>query len=105
MSRILNPRVLGTVAAVLAVLILSRILFPVPLPGIQLPAEPIHLFGDVVVPNTGIALVITDIILLVLAYFATRNMTLVPSGLQNVVEFTIEAFYNLAEDFLPGNPE
>jgi F-type H+-transporting ATPase subunit a len=87
---------------VLAVLILGRILAPVPLPVIQLPAEPIH-FGPFTLPNTFIATLLADVVLLALAFAATRRMSLVPSGIQNVMEWIIEGFLNLAEDITGHN--
>jgi F-type H+-transporting ATPase subunit a len=40
--------------------------------------------------------ILIDIILVALAFFGLRNMKLVPTGLQNVIEVIIEAFYNFA---------
>lgn len=103
MSRIFSPRVLLTIVVVLGVIIGSRILLPAPLPGIQLPAEPIHITDNFTIPNTFIATILTDITILVLALLATRNMQLVPSGLQNLIESAIEFVYNLAQDLAGHN--
>lgn len=103
MSRLLNPTVLIALLVVIGIPILSAILVPVPLPGIQLPAEPIHITDWLTLPNTFIATLLSDLTLLVLAFFATRRMNLVPSGLQNLVEMTIESFYNLTEDIAGAN--
>jgi F-type H+-transporting ATPase subunit a len=46
--------------------------------------------------NGLITTVIVDLLLLLTAIFATRNMQLIPRGFQNVVEAVIEAFYNFA---------
>lgn len=102
MSRLLNPKVLVAVALILAALLGGRMLAPVPLPGIQLPAEPIHI-GPITVPNTLIATLLSDLTILLIAFLATRKLSLVPSGWQNVMEWAIEAFYNLAEDIGGAN--
>jgi len=72
------------------------------LPEISLAAEEIPLpfeiplFGHSV-PNTLPATWLSMLVLIVVAFFATRKMELVPSGLQNVVEAIVEAFYNFVE--------
>lgn len=103
MSRILNPKVLGTILILLLILLGSRILMPVPLPGIQLPAEIPLRIGGIPLPNTFIATLLADAVLLLLALAATRKMALVPRGLQNVMEWLIEAWYNLSEDIAGPN--
>lgn len=102
MSRLLSPRVLGAVALVILALVVGRVLVPVPLPGIQLPAEPIHI-GPFSIPNTLIATILADITVLAFVFAATRNLSLVPSGLQNLMEWLIEAWYNLCEDIAGEN--
>ncbi len=97
MSRILNPKVIIAVVLVVAVVIIGRIVAPVPLPGIQMPAEMIPVLGFRV-PNTLLHTFLADITLLLLAFLATRNMKEVPEGLQNFVEWVIEGFYGLTED-------
>lgn len=72
------------------------------LPEISLAAEEIPLpfelplFGHSV-PNTLPATWLTMLVLIVVAFFATRNMKLVPSGLQNAVEAIVEMFYGFIE--------
>ncbi|MDQ4079082.1 MAG: F0F1 ATP synthase subunit A [Chloroflexota bacterium] len=97
MNRLLTPKVLGAVAVVLIAMIASVFIAPVPLPGIQLPAEPVAL-GPITLPNTFIHTLVADIIVLGIAIAATRNMSLVPGGLQNLAEWMVEGFYNLTED-------
>lgn len=93
-----NPKVLGAVLVVIIAMIASSMLAPIPLPGIQLPAELINLFGIITIPNTILATLLSDITLIVIALAATRNMQLVPSGMQNVMEWVVEGFYGLTED-------
>ena len=100
MRRLLSGRNLATIAIVLVIIIGGRILFPVPLPTIQLPAEKIPgltIFGFPIT-NTLLATLLADATILILVYFATRKMEMVPRGLQNVVEWVIEWFMNLAKD-------
>lgn len=82
-------------------MILSRLWLPVPLPTIQMAPELVPIAGFHV-PNTFIATVLSDITLILVAFLATRNMELVPGGIQNFVEWVVEAFYNLTED-VAGN--
>ncbi|MGH2544261.1 MAG: F0F1 ATP synthase subunit A [Ardenticatenaceae bacterium] len=102
MSRLRNPKVWGTVAIIVIALILGNIIAPVPLPGIQLPAEAVAL-GPFSLPNTFIHTILADIIILGFVLAATRNMSLVPSGVQNLVEWMVEGFYNLTEDVAGDN--
>ncbi|MCC7352650.1 MAG: F0F1 ATP synthase subunit A [Anaerolineae bacterium] len=100
MRRLLSGRNLAILAILLVITIGGRILFPIPLPTIQLPAEKIpglSIFGFPIT-NTLIATLLADVTILVLVYFATRKMEMVPRGLQNVVEWVIEWFMNLAKD-------
>jgi F-type H+-transporting ATPase subunit a len=72
------------------------------LPEISLAAEEIPLpfevplFGHSV-PNTLPATWLSMLVLILVAYFATRKMELVPSGFQNAVEAIVEMFYNFVE--------
>jgi F-type H+-transporting ATPase subunit a len=91
-SRLLNPKIILGTVVVLALMVGSRMLAPVPLPHIQLPPETIpgwHI-GPLPITNTMIGLLQADLVLLLLAFLATRNMKLVPSGLQNVFEAIVE---------------
>ena len=70
-----------------------------PLPHIQIPAEPFipaKIFGFTV-KNTMVTAWITIVVLLVISFFATRRMSEVPTGLQNLVEVFIEFFLDLCE--------
>lgn len=98
MRKLLAPRNLALIIGVLVLMIGSAVVLKVPLPAIVLPAEKIFTIGPFVVSNTIIATILTDIILVVLAILATRKMKDVPTGLQNVMEWFVEIFYNLNED-------
>ena len=112
MSKLLgNPKIL-TAFVVFAVLLILGLaggalgnafgggFLGAPLPHIQLAAEPV--LADELLPgwkltNTMLATWLTIILLSVLAFFATRRMKEVPTGLQNLFEVLIDFFLNLAE--------
>lgn len=102
MGSILNGKVLGAIVVIFAAMIGSAMLAPVPLPGIQLPAEPIS-FGSFTLPNTFLATLLSDLTLLVITFAVGRNLSLIPSGMQNVIESVIEAFYDLTENIAGHN--
>lgn len=80
-------------------------------------AEPIYCVGtgwpisaDKCAPGTLFAItngittvIIADIVILLIAFAATRKMQLVPRGLQNVMEFVVEGFYNFARGIDAAN--
>lgn len=100
MSKYLTGKNIAIVVALLVFMLGSRILFPVALPTIQLPAEKIP---GLPITNTLVATILTDITVLALGLLATRNMELVPRGMQNLFEWVIEAFYGLAKDVAGPN--
>ena len=70
-----------------------------PLAHIQIPAEPFiptKILGFTL-KNTMVTAWITIITLIVISFFATRRMSQVPRGLQNLVEVFIEFFLDLCE--------
>ena len=75
-----------------------------PLAHIQIPAEPFipaKIFGFTL-KNTMVTAWITIVVLLVMAFFATRRMSEVPRGLQNLVEVFLEFFLALGERIAGG---
>nr|WP_290668164.1 F0F1 ATP synthase subunit A [Ardenticatena sp.] len=97
MKRLLNPKVLVALVLIVGAMVISKMYFPVPLPGIQLPAEGVPILGFRV-PNTFIHTILADITLILFAVLATRNMKDIPDGLQNFAEWVIEGFYSITED-------
>lgn len=49
------------------------------------------------ITNSLIASLITTVVLLIIAYFATRDIKEVPKGLQNLFEIVIEALFNMVD--------
>jgi F-type H+-transporting ATPase subunit a len=103
-SHLKDPKLWLWVVVVIAAMVASRLLLPVPLPHIQLPAEPIPgvptipipFVGELVITNTIIAVLMTDVMLVIAAYFATRRLQMVPSGMQNLFEAIIEFWENMS---------
>ncbi|MDY6893411.1 MAG: F0F1 ATP synthase subunit A, partial [Chloroflexota bacterium] len=87
-----------------ALIVIGVVLFPVPEPGVHLAAnygggggEPFAKLGPIYVTNTLITSWITVLLLVVLFFAATRNMKLVPKGLQNLAEMAIEMLLGFVE--------
>ena len=71
-----------------------------PLAHIQIPAEPViagDIFPGFKLTNTMVTAWITIVALLVISFFATRRMSEVPRGMQNLIEVVIEFFLDLTE--------
>lgn len=71
-----------------------------PLAHIQVPAEPVfanELFPGFKLTNTMVTAWISIVVLIVISYFATRRMSEVPRGIQNLIEVFIEFFLDLCE--------
>lgn len=64
---------------------------------IQIQPEVIFYIGPIPVTNTLIGTWISIIALLLVFYFGTRRRDLIPSGMQNVVEWIVEYLLNLTE--------
>jgi F-type H+-transporting ATPase subunit a len=77
--------------------------YPPVLPHIQLPAERVMhspLFGDFYLTNTIIAMLISDVLLILMALAvrkAARSGDLVPKGISGAVEALLEVIHNLTE--------
>lgn len=97
----MNTRVKIIVAVVvtLALLVLGRLLLGFNLPPVVVAAErlPGVVIGGVHITNAFLTTLVVDVVLVVLAFLGTRNMQIVPSGLQNFLEWVVETLYNLTE--------
>jgi F-type H+-transporting ATPase subunit a len=69
----------------------------VPQPATEIQAEEIFHIGSFPVTNTLITAWISIAILAILAFLATRKIKLVPSGLQNILEFPITYLLGLCQ--------
>jgi len=97
-SRLLSPKVLLTIAGVIAVMVASAVLVDVPLAHIQLAPEPVFVLPGINFPitNTLIALLTADVILIGLALVVRRGISDVPSGLHHLFEVTIEYWRDMS---------
>lgn len=94
-------RILIIVVVLLAVAIASRFFLFSGDPHVEVAPEKLFSIGGFAVTNSLFTALVVDIILIVLALLATRNMQMVPRGLQNVIEIVLEALYNLLKNISP----
>lgn len=90
---------IGIIVLVLfALLIVGRLLFPLPeMPHIELAAEGVFSIFGFPITNTMLAAWLTILVLGGISYAATRKMRIVPKGLQNVLEAGVEALVNFVD--------
>jgi F-type H+-transporting ATPase subunit a len=93
----MKPRTIVIILLVLALLAAGKIFASVPLPPISLAAEDVTTIGPFTITNVTISNWAVLILLVVVAYLATRRMRLIPTGLQNFFEAVIEYALNLVE--------
>ncbi|MFC1963306.1 F0F1 ATP synthase subunit A [Chloroflexota bacterium] len=103
------PKVIIGILIILALVVVSGLFFPTPQPEVHLAAnyggeapDPFLKLGPIYVTNTLIASWLSIVVLVGIFYFATRKMKLVPRGLQNLMEFLVEAMLNFVEG-IAGN--
>lgn len=68
--------------------------------GVPLAAEQLFGIGPLPITNTFLMTILTTLILVTVAFLTTRQVKLVPGGLQNFMEFVVESLYNTAEPLL-----
>lgn len=84
----------------IALVVIGRLFFPVSRPALELAAnysEPFYKLGPIYITNTLITSWLSIIVLIGIFYFGTRNMKLVPKGLQNTAEWIIETLLDFVE--------
>ena len=107
-KKLFNVRTLLILLAIIALFVLSGMLgLKVPAPVVSIKAEPLFHIGDFTITNSLFTTWIVMILLIVLSLLATRRMPkdvqsastkdLLPSGLQNLIEFIIEALHGLTK--------
>jgi F-type H+-transporting ATPase subunit a len=94
-------RILIIAVVFIAVAVLQKIFIPFDAQAVAasvvVPPELVFVVGGFQITNTLLTTWIAMILLIVLFYAGTRKMSLVPGGVQNAVEFAIEAILNLCE--------
>ena len=91
-----NPRKTAIWVGIVLLFFLG-FLVPVDPPHVVLSGEPIFSNGPQWFTNTILTTLIVDLILIVSALFATRNIKMIPSGIQNFYEAIIEYLFGLSE--------
>ena len=92
----MKPRTIITVVIVLAIMVISRLLFPVAeLPEVSVAAEVLGRPGGFPFTNSLLMTFVVDIVLILLVLLATSRMAAVPRGLQNMWELAVDTFYQL----------
>jgi len=92
-----QQKVLLYVAGILALLIVGVLFLRFEKPIVSVSAETLWHVGTFPITNALLTSWVVTIFLIAVAFIGTRNMQLVPSGLQNVLEILVEALYNLTE--------
>lgn len=94
-----RDKIILAVVVTIALLVVGSIFLRFHLPPVVVKAEPLPgvVVGGVQVTNAIVTALLVDVILIILAFLGTRRMRLVPSGLQNFLEWLIEVLYNLTE--------
>jgi F-type H+-transporting ATPase subunit a len=62
-----------------------------------LAAEPLFHIGNIAITNALIDTILVDAVLIGLAVYVKKHVTIVPSFFQGIIEMAIEGFYNLTE--------
>jgi F-type H+-transporting ATPase subunit a len=92
-----RDKIILAVVVTLALLVIGSIFLRFRLPPVAVRAEPLPglVIGNVGITNAILTALLVDVILVVLAILGTRKIQLVPSGLQNFLEWVVEILYNL----------
>lgn len=90
-----NPKTIAIAVLALVFVGVGFLFFRGPKPIIEIKAETLADIGPFPLVNTYVTSLTVVVVLIVLALLATRNMTLVPKGLQNAVEWVVETFYTI----------
>lgn len=91
-----NPRK-TTIWVGIVLLFFLSFLIPVDPPHVSLSGEPIFSNGPQWLTNSMLTTFLVDIFLIVMAFFATRGMKMVPGGLQNFMEMVLEYLLGMSE--------
>ena len=97
-----NPKK-TTIWGLLLLLLILSFLVPSEPPHVSLSGEPLFPNGPSWFTNTILTTLIIDLLIILVAFLATRGMKVIPGGLQNFVEMVIEYLYGLAESVAGKN--
>jgi len=82
---------------VIVIVAILAVKFPMVMPEVSLPAEPVFTVLGFAVTNTLLATWLTMSLLIVGSILVTRNLTIIPGGLQNLVEWGVGVLLDLCE--------
>ncbi len=92
--------IFGLLAAIV-IIILGNIILPVDRAAIEVAAEPIFAIGPFVVTNAFFTSILLSLVILVMAFVVGRGLKEQPTGLQNIIEYMIEALDGLITSLAP----
>ncbi len=85
------------VAGALILLVLGVMFLKFELPVVSVSAETLWTVGGFRITNAYFTSVVVTLLIIIVAFLGTRNLEMIPSGLQNVLEMIVEGLYNLTE--------
>lgn len=94
-----RDKIILAVVVTLGLLVIGSVFLRFNLPPVAVRAEPLPglVIGNVAITNAIVTALLADVILVVLAILGTRHIQLIPSGLQNFLEWVVETLYDLTE--------
>lgn len=90
-----NPKTFAIAVVAIALLGFGFFFVRGPKPHIEIKAETLFELGPFPVVNTWVTALLVLVVIITIVTIATRNLTLIPTGLQNAVEAVAEALYNI----------
>lgn len=92
----MSARTIVIVVVALVVAVASAFVLDTGTPHVEVKAETLfEIAPGIPFANSLTIMILTDIVVIGVAFAATRNMQLVPRGLQNVMEYLIESLHNI----------
>lgn len=90
-----NPKTMLIAVGAIALLLVGFLFVRGPKPIIEIKAEKLADIGPFPLVNTYVTSTLALIVIIALAYWMTRNVNIIPSKLQNLIESVVEAMYNI----------
>ncbi len=81
----------------LVLLVLGVMFLKFELPVVSVSAETLWTVDGFRITNAYFTSVVVTLLIIIVAFLGTRNLKMIPSGLQNVLEMIVEGLYNLTE--------
>ena len=90
-----NPKTLLIAVGAIVLLLVGFLFFRGPKPIVEIKAETLAEFGPFPLVNTYVTSTLVVIVIAALAFWMTRNISLIPTKLQNVIESIVETMYTI----------